>query len=51
MDRLWDPEAVAKNASTSLYGNIVSLCESPVKENLIYVGTDDGLIQVTENAG
>lgn len=51
MDRIWEPEAVAKNASTSIYGNIVSLSESPVKEDLIYVGTDDGLIQVTENAG
>ncbi|MCX6153046.1 MAG: glycosyl hydrolase [Candidatus Kapabacteria bacterium] len=51
MGKIWSPEAVAKNASTSLYGNIVSLCESPVKENLIYVGTDDGLIQVTENGG
>ncbi|MBM2814726.1 MAG: hypothetical protein HW421_1488 [Ignavibacteria bacterium] len=51
MDKLWDPEAVAKNASTSLYGNIISLAESQLKENLIYIGTDDGLIQVTEDAG
>lgn len=51
MDKIWQPEAVAKNASTSFYGNIVALSESPIKENLIYVGTDDGLIQVTENAG
>jgi photosystem II stability/assembly factor-like uncharacterized protein len=51
MGKIWPPEAVAKNASTSLYGTIVSLDESPVKENLIYVGTDDGLIQVTEDAG
>jgi len=51
MGKTWPPEAVAKNASTSLYGTIVSLDESPVKENLIYVGTDDGLIQVTEDAG
>ncbi len=50
MGKIWGPEAVAKNASTSLYGNIVSLSESPVKENLIFVGTDDGLIQVTEDA-
>jgi len=51
MGKIWPPEAVAKNASTSLYGTIVSLDESPVKENLVYVGTDDGLIQVTEDAG
>jgi len=51
MGKIWPPEAVAKNASTSLYGTIVSLDESPLQEDLIYVGTDDGLIQVTEDAG
>jgi len=44
-------DAVAKNASTSFYGNIVSLCESPVKKGLLFVGTDDGLIQVTDDDG
>jgi hypothetical protein len=29
----------------------VSLAESPLEEGLIYVGTDDGLIQVTEDGG
>jgi photosystem II stability/assembly factor-like uncharacterized protein len=51
MGELQPPEAVAKNASTSLYGNIVYIDESPIKEGLIYVGTDDGLIQVTEDGG
>ena len=51
MGKVWGMEAVSKNASTSPFGNIVSLTESPVKEGLIYVGTDDGLIQVTENMG
>lgn len=45
------PDAVAKHMSTSIYGNIVSLTESPLAEGLIYVGTDDGLVQVTEDAG
>lgn len=44
-------DAVAKKASTSFYGNIVSLDESPLVEGLIYVGTDDGLVQVTEDGG
>jgi photosystem II stability/assembly factor-like uncharacterized protein len=44
-------DAVAKNMSTSNYGSIVSLSESPLVEGLIYVGTDDGLIQVTEDGG
>jgi len=51
MGKVWGPDAVAKNASTSFYGNIVALSESSKKEGLIYVGTDDGLIQVTGDGG
>ncbi len=51
MGQVWGPDAVAKNASTSFYGNIVALAESPKREGLIYVGTDDGLIQVTNDGG
>ncbi|MEZ4826567.1 MAG: glycosyl hydrolase [Bacteroidia bacterium] len=51
MGKVWGMDAVEKNISTSIYGNIVALDESPKKEGLIYVGTDDGLIQVTENTG
>jgi len=51
MGKVWGVDAVAKNASTSLYGNCVSLAESPVKEGLLYVGTDDGLLHVSEDAG
>jgi photosystem II stability/assembly factor-like uncharacterized protein len=51
MGKIWGPDAVAKNTSTSLYGNIIGFSESPKNENLLYVGTDDGLIQVTENGG
>jgi len=51
MGIIQSPEAVAKNASTSIYGNIVALDESPKKEGLLFVGTDDGLIQVSEDMG
>jgi photosystem II stability/assembly factor-like uncharacterized protein len=51
MGKVWDADAVAKNASTSFYGNIVALAESPKKEGLIFAGTDDGLIQVTADGG
>ena len=44
-------DAVMKNASTTIYGNIIALDESPKKKGLLYAGTDDGLIQVTENDG
>ena len=51
MDKIWSVDAVAKNASTSFYGNIVALAESPLKEGLLFVGTDDGLIQISEDGG
>ena len=51
MGKVWGPDAVAKSASTSFFGNIVSLEESPLVEGLLYVGTDDGLVQVSEDAG
>jgi len=51
MGKVWGPDAVAKNQSTSFYGNIVALAESPKKEGLLYVGTDDGLIQVSGDGG
>ena len=50
MDKFWSIDAVAKDKSTSLFGTIVSLSESPIKEDLLFAGTDDGLIQVTEDA-
>ncbi|QOL27184.1 glycosyl hydrolase [Thalassotalea sp. LPB0316] len=51
MDKIWGVDTVAKNKSTSFYGSVVSLTESPVKEGVLFAGTDDGLIQVTENGG
>ncbi len=51
MGKIWGPDAIAKHQSTALYGNGASLSESPKKEGLIYVGTDDGLINVTEDGG
>lgn len=51
MGKVQSPEAVAKNASTSLYGTLVSLAESPKKKGLIYVGSDDGQISISKNDG
>jgi photosystem II stability/assembly factor-like uncharacterized protein len=51
MGKIWGVDAVAKNVSTALYGNISALAESPRQEGLIYAGTDDGLVQVTEDGG
>ena len=51
MGRVWSVDAVSKNRSTSSFGHIVAVSESPLAEGLIYVGTDDGLVQVTEDGG
>jgi photosystem II stability/assembly factor-like uncharacterized protein len=51
MGRVWGPDAIFKHGSTSLYGNCTALAESPVKEGVVYVGTDDGLVQVTADGG
>jgi photosystem II stability/assembly factor-like uncharacterized protein len=51
MGKVWGPDAVAKNTSTALYGNISAIAESPKKEGLLYVGTDDGVIQVSDDGG
>ncbi|MEO1011999.1 MAG: glycosyl hydrolase [Bacteroidota bacterium] len=51
MGKVWSTDAVAKNRSTSPYGTIVAFSESPKNADLLYVGTDDGLIQITEDGG
>ena len=51
MGRVWSVDAVAKNDSTSIYGAAIALAESPLNEGLIYVGTDDGVMNVTEDDG
>ena len=44
-DNPWDVGAMSN------YNTITSLAESPRQEGLLYAGTDDGFIQVTENEG
>jgi photosystem II stability/assembly factor-like uncharacterized protein len=44
-DNAWDVGAMSN------YNTITSLAESPMQEGLIFAGTDDGLIQVTEDGG
>lgn len=51
MGKIQSVDAVAKNASTSFFGTIVALDESPLVEGLLYAGTDDGLIQISEDGG
>ena len=51
MGRVWGTEAVAKNASTSYYGTLVKVSESPLAEGVLYTGSDDGLVHVSEDGG
>jgi len=44
-DAGWDVE------SMSTYNTITSISESPQVEGLLYVGTDDGLFQISEDGG
>lgn len=44
-DGAWDIYAMSQ------FSTITSLAESPLQEGLIYAGTDDGHIQVSENGG
>src|SRR5262245_41653195 len=51
MGRKWGPDAINKHLYTNDLSVGTALDESPLREGLLYVGTDDGLIQVSENAG
>jgi len=51
MGRVWSIDATWDLFAMSKYGNITSISESPLVEGLIYVGTDDGLVHVTEDGG
>ncbi len=44
-DNAWDVYAMSN------YNNITAISVSPTQKGLIYVGTDDGLLQITQNGG
>ena len=51
MERQWSWDAGWDFLAMSKYNTITSLAESPVDENILYAGTDDGLVQVTTDGG
>lgn len=51
MERVQSYDAIWDLWAMSNFGTITSLSESPLVEGLLYVGTDDGVIQVTEDGG
>jgi photosystem II stability/assembly factor-like uncharacterized protein len=51
MGRTWSYDAPRDLWAMSQFNTITSLSESPLVEGLVYVGTDDGLIQISEDDG
>jgi photosystem II stability/assembly factor-like uncharacterized protein len=51
MGKVWSPDSVAFNEATTRLSTLTALDESPLLEGLLYTGSDDGLIQVTEDGG
>jgi hypothetical protein len=51
MGKVWSMDAISKNSSTDIYGNITTVSESKLDETLLYAGTDDGLIHITADGG
>ncbi len=51
MGRRWSYEAPWDMGAMSDFGTITSLAESPRVEGLLYAGSDDGLLQVSEDGG
>ncbi|MCP2520849.1 hypothetical protein NLC26_01820 [Candidatus Aminicenantes bacterium AC-708-M15] len=48
---LSDENILSKNDGISSYGNITTISESPIRKGLIWVGTDDGNLQVSLDGG
>lgn len=51
MGRTWSVEAGWDLYAMSNFHTIANFSESPVNENILWVGTDDGLIQVSKDGG
>ena len=51
MGKVWSVDAIFKNVFTSPLGTIVALDESRLKQGLLVVGTDDGLVRISRDNG
>jgi photosystem II stability/assembly factor-like uncharacterized protein len=51
MDRVWSVDALYDNGAMSKYATLTTITESPLVEGVLLIGTDDGMIQVTEDGG
>ena len=51
MGKVWPEDSVAFNQATTTLSTITTIDESPLLEGLIIAGTDDGVVQITEDGG
>ena len=51
MGVLSDSTTLSRNDGVSGYGHITTISESPLSEGLLWVGTDDGLVQTSGDGG
>ncbi len=51
MDRVWSVDDLYDNRAMSKYSTLTCIAESPLQEGLLYTGSDDGLVQVSEDGG
>ena len=51
MGKIWPRDAIARHQGTAAYGNISTIDESPIRQGLLYTGTDDGVISVSRDGG
>jgi photosystem II stability/assembly factor-like uncharacterized protein len=50
-NRVWSVDALYDTGAMSKYATLTTIAESPKKEGLLYTGSDDGLVHVSENGG
>lgn len=50
-NRVWSSDALYDTGAMSKYATLFSISESPVVEGLLYTGSDDGLIHMSEDGG
>ncbi|TLP80195.1 WD40/YVTN/BNR-like repeat-containing protein [Maribacter sp. ACAM166] len=51
MGKVWSVDALYDNSAMSKYATLTSISESPKVEGLLYVGSDDGLVHISEDGG
>ncbi len=49
--RVWSVDALYDNGAMSKYATLTAISESPMIEGLLYTGSDDGVIHISENGG